>query len=50
MAHEPRRGSALTSTTSSIFRSRGEVLLETVLIVQAFIIIVLIVYVRRVNW
>ena len=50
MAHEPRRGSAITSATSSIVRKRSEVLLEAVLIVNAFIVHVLIVHVRRIDW
>jgi hypothetical protein len=50
MAHEPRRGSAITTATSSIVRKRKEVLLEMVLIVNAFIVHVLIVYVRRIDW
>ena len=49
MAHEPRSGSVITHATSSIVRKRREVLLDTVLIVHAFIVHVLIVYVRRID-
>ena len=50
MAHEPRRGSATISAMSSIVRKRSEVLLEALRIVNAFIVHVLIVYVRRIDW
>lgn len=49
MAHELRRGSAITIAASSIVRTRSEVLLEVVLIIHAFIVHVLINYVRRVD-
>ena len=50
MEHEPRKGSVTTIAARSIVRKRCEVFLETVLIVNAFIVHVLIVYVRRIDW
>ena len=47
MAHELRRGSAITIAASSIVRTRSEVLLDTVLIVNAFIVHVLIVFLNH---